>query len=651
MLPIQRRGLALATALAALCSTAFAAPATVELPEGATELVEAEATPPKSTSTVFDDDTASGGKAVRSDKQWEPVLETTALAELESKVTLWVRYQGGPVQLKTIDAGKQTDRDWVWGGPDAFAWKKVGTYSSADLGDSIRFIRGDTGETVAVDCIAYDVEETAAAETPQDAGDAGITGDAAGGDDELPPAHPDADATPIDVSLSIDWSTPTHDVPQALWGVSLFGIVAPEQSEKPEYAAFLQELSPSFARVHSAEMTQKWWDAEAEAWNVDAIRRCFEPHREWLSSGDVQLMVCLPYDWPASVRGMETNGKYLPPERYEAGRKNVRDLMTLLVNDLDIPVTHWELTNEWDNTYEELGKLDELWTVIGLLSDEARSATPSVVVGGPAFTWPKPEWIEGLLASPVGQSLSFLSWHGYAAGKPTTPNNVLPVRAARMGEHAAEVAAAVKAHGLGDVPTYKTEFNVQWTWQPYERRHANSVGAAYLAATVTAMAAEGVDGAAVWHAMGNAYGLADAEGRVRATGQLYLWANRYLHGSAAAYSISPAGQSPTTRPAAMAVEMGLAVLPIEHADGTRALLIANQTPTAVRIDTPADDLLPNSGNARLLSVTADGGSVAEVASDLPLVVPGFAVVILTDAAGDAAIGAIDLSAQHLPFKF
>lgn len=639
-------GLCIAGCLAILAASAHAAE--IDLPDGVADLVEAEADKPKSTSEIVEDDAASGGKAVASDKTWEPILETDAYADLAGRVTVWVRYKGGPVQLKTIDDGKQTDRDWSWAKPDGFAWHKIGTYDASQLGERVRIIRGEFDGTTVVDCIAVDVEETGI-DTPQDAGDVGITGEAAGGGDALPPAFPDEAKPIVVVPLSIDWQTVTHTMPQDMWGVSLFKIVKPDQSNSPGYAEWLTRLSPSLVRVHSAEMTEQWWDAEAEDWNVEAIERCFAPHRDWLASGDVKLMMCMPYDIPAALRGEPENGKHLDPEHYDAALASHRQLISVLTDDLGVPVTHWELTNEWDNTYEKLGKLDELWAFLDLLAEETRSASPGTQVGGPALTWPKPVWIDGLIET-VADDLDFVSWHGYAIGKPTTPNDAVMERAVAIADHAGEVHAELDEAGFGEAESYLTEFNVQWTWRPYERRHANSVGAAFLAKTVAEMARQGVTGATVWHAMGDAYGLVDGDARMRATGQLYLWANRYAHGDVAAFGFSDDFTPPTTRPADDEANPGLVVVPIVRADGRRTLMLANTTDGTIRVDAATGDLLGVS-DLRHLAITATGGTVAELTSDMILELPGFSVHFVTDAASTESLGEVDLSAQHAKFGF
>ena len=641
-------------------ATAGAGKADAEVGAPGDTVVEAEASPPGGSGKVVNDAAASGGRAVQSDGAYQPVFRSDALAGLSGRVTVWARYKGGPVQLKTVAGGGQTERDWSWATPEDFAWHRLGTYDAADLGESILIIRGESAGPTAVDAVCYSVADAGAdagaapnkprvAEVPQGAGDAGITGAAASGASALPPERHDPSVAAVDADLSIDWDAAAGTLGRDLWGVSLFRLVKPAESADPAYAAWLAELRPSFVRIHSAEMTGLWWDDEADAWDVEAIRACFAPHRGWLDSGGVKVMLCAPYDWPASVRGEAENGKYLPPDRYDAGMEHLRQLVSIVVDDLGVPVTHWELTNEWDNAYEQAGKIDELWPLVGRMAGVVRSAAPGVEVGGPALTWPKPAWVDGFLDG-AGADVAFVSWHGYGTGEPTTPNDALFARAPALAEHAADVRRAMESRGLGGLGTYLTEFNVQWTWRPYERRHANSVGAAFLASVIGDAARAGLDGAAMWHAMGDAYGLVDSAGRRRATGQLYLWANRYAHGRLAAATVS--GLSPAEGTA------GLVALPVALDGGGRTVLLANQTAGTVRLGRSAADLLgspdsasPDPASLRVLRVTADGASVESPSPGEPLDVPGYSVAFVTTAAGDEPVGEVPLPGQGVRFGF
>jgi hypothetical protein len=53
------------------------------------------------------------------------------------KFTLWVRYKGGSVLAKHVVDGKQKDLKWVYGKPAEFTWKKIGTYTRAELGETL----------------------------------------------------------------------------------------------------------------------------------------------------------------------------------------------------------------------------------------------------------------------------------------------------------------------------------------------------------------------------------------------------------------------------------------------------------------------------------------------------------------------------------
>ncbi len=622
----------------------------VALPDDAQQLIEAEHDKPSSTSDVVEVEGASGGKVVQSELEWEPVFQTDALAEVAGPVTLWIRYRGGPVQLKTVVDGQQIARDWSWDKPEVLKWRKLGVYETSELGTKVLFIRGKADGPVAIDCIAYKTvktEEEEVGDVPQNPGEAGIDKEATRGDaGTLPSASPDSGLPLQIVPLSVDWSTVEHDLPQELWGVSLFRIVHPVDSGDQNYVDWLATLNPVLVRVHSGEMTRRWWNADAEQWDKEAMRASFEPHRQFLEKPNLKLMICAPYDWPASVRNEAQDGKYLAPDRYDAGRQNFRDLLTILIDDLSLPVTHLELTNEWDNTYDKLDKLDELWPLVRMLADEARDIAPGLQVGGPAFTYPKPTWIHDLL-DVAGEQIDFISWHSYASGQRTTSNEAVMARVAEIADEATLVLQELNDRGLTGVESYVTEFNVQWTWQPYERRHANSIGAAFQASLVLELAESGVDGGAVWHAMGNAYGLVDDSGSRRATGQLYLWANRYAYGQVAVFRLT--GEVDHAEP--FELERRLAVAPVTMPDGERTLFLVNQTAGPMRLSRTAEDIMDGNSNLRRLSITAEGAEVADMAPDEAVELPGYSVLLLTTAAMSEPLGRVDLNAQHTMYDF
>ena len=152
-------------------------------------LIEAEDPAPRSTSTVIDDAEASGGKAVTSDKDWEPIFMHELGGDVPERVTIHVRQKGGPIILKAkMQDGKQTELKSNFKKPEAYTWTSLGTYDREKLGTEIRIIRGSGDKQPTVDAVVLSpatgngagAAEPKNTDTPQNAGDAGITGEAAG---------------------------------------------------------------------------------------------------------------------------------------------------------------------------------------------------------------------------------------------------------------------------------------------------------------------------------------------------------------------------------------------------------------------------------------------------------------------------------------
>ncbi|MEM6458305.1 MAG: hypothetical protein AAF710_02820, partial [Planctomycetota bacterium] len=476
---------------------AAAAAEEIERPEGL--LVEAESIEKAAVyARVIDADDALGGRAVTSPEPWRPLFRyALEPGELPERVTVHVRRRHGPIQLKARIDGKNKDLKWDWGKPAEFAWANLGTYNTADLGELIEIIRGNNANAPIVDAVVFaDATATATpgkvntprnANAPQNAGDVGITGAAATGSDGLPPERPRAGLDPIDAAFSIDWSTPRGEVTAAHWGVAAYSTVDPRKADEPGYVAFLSALRPGLVRVHHAGMADLWSDAETRSWDVATIRRCLAPLTQL---PDTKLMVTF-CGWPSWF----SDSKAIPPEKYDAGEQLVRDWVRAVREASPVPVTHVEVFNEFDNTWAKAGRLDELWPFFARVVQAVRDEAPGAKVGGPALTWAKPEWVGGVLDA-AGPRIDFLSWHGYAGGEPTTPNDKVLARAAAFAEQADAVARQLERRGLGDVETYLNEYNVQWTWQPYERRHANAIGAALQASVIARLARRGVTGLA-----------------------------------------------------------------------------------------------------------------------------------------------------------
>jgi hypothetical protein len=552
---------------------------------------------------VVEDAGASGGKAVTSAGEYHPLF--TAACPPGDAFTVWVRRSGGPIQLKGVVAGKVVEKQWNWEHPEAYAWCSLGRYPRAELADGIVIIRAGAQPEAAprIDCVVFSPD---AAAHPD--------GYNADGSRALPGFEPNAAAPVSEARLTVHWEHVLGPVPRALWGINDCAILDPKQAADAKYQDYLKSLHPAFIRIHNAGLLEDWLTPDTHVWNVPAITQGFAASTGY---GDAALLLNIP-SVPAWME------KQYPDraERAAAFVKLIGDLVPILKDQLKVKITYWELLNERDGEGEKNGDLPAVWALHNQLYDAIKKRDPAAKVGGPAFTWPKPAWVESFLKT-CGSHVDFVSWHNYASGDIDDPNDYVFQRADALAKQAAyvkeQVAALVPNRKLD---LFLDEYNVKWTWDPIERRHGNNVGAVFQSLVLTRMAALGLSGVAVWQSKGHAYGLIDADDTVRATGRLYQIGGALLVGDRV--------ESASTDSAAVEV---FAVL---NADGGRTVMLINRTDHGVRTSSLA--ALGEKGDAVVLRIDAAGSGVVAVGADEPLVTPGYSVTVISSSAAAAAWG-------------
>jgi hypothetical protein len=262
--------------------------------------------------------------------------------------------------------------------------------------------------------------------------------------------------------------------------------------------------------------------------------------------------------------------------------------MARLTKNSDIKIDYWEIFNERDNKYEDGGALDKYFALYNRAYDTIKTVLPDAKIGGLAFTHPKYEWISGFLDQCAGK-YDFISWHNYSNGSDNRPNDSVMVvgRPSAIVNGAQGVVNQLKVRGLeNDVETFLTEYNIQWTWDPIEERHANHIGAMFQAAVVSRLAELGLSGIALWHNKGNAYGLINNNNEMRATGILYSWGTRYLAGDRAAIVTGPSRDK-------------LEVIPVLNHTNDSSVLLLNKSSLETKI--PFNSL-SISGSKRILTL-------------------------------------------------
>ncbi|MEM6550568.1 MAG: hypothetical protein AAF750_00325 [Planctomycetota bacterium] len=564
--------------------------------------VEAESPKPPSDSRVVE---IEDGRAVTSDRDWEPVVVTDRLGDWTGRAKVWIRHAGGPVNLKAKVDGKQQELAWVWATPKEMTWSSFGVFERDSLGSGIVVIRGNKGP-VTVDAVVFEPvkaeggAQAAPAEIPTGPQPAAARGT------DLPPEQPDATAPAIDVSLFIEWSRPIGPITADHWAVNDYSVVKPDLAGQPEFNAYMRELTPSIVRIHWAEKMERWTDASTRTWDAEAMKANLDAAK---GLHGTKLMFNINW-WPKWLH----DGSVLPAEK-EAEFVRLCSELPGVMRRIGHPVSMIEVINEREGHYEKAGKLPQLWSLYARCAEAIRDADSEVLVGGPALTWPKPQWVESFIAHDGLSYSDFFTWHNYASGHATDDNASVFAAADRLGKHAADTMQALADAGYPDMPGYLTEYNVSWTWTTRDRRMGNSIGAVFQALTVKHLAEAGATGAFVWHIQDNIYGLLAKDGSKRAPAELFLW-HEHLAGEMHAVA--------SERPDAVEA------LAVRHANGGRALLLMVKAGQTVRLH-PNDTLKADAPWTTVRSIVPAGSPTPVWTPGQPVELPGYSLLLLSTA--------------------
>jgi xylan 1,4-beta-xylosidase len=572
----------------AMPESAAVALGAVDAPKGT--LIEAEANNPGGDNRIVDAAGASGGKAVTSDGDWQTLFQAPLPAGDAWKV--WVRHKHGPLSVKSVEDGKGKD-NWNWKSPATWAWTDMGTFSRAQLGDSLRIGRQSRNDQPSplVDAVvlAPDVVKV------------------------LPPFEPDTNAAPLTIKARVNWNQTAGQMKPAMWGWNDYEVLYPERAANAEYQKALAALNTPLVRIHNAGFSNAWTNAATRSWDVEKIRAGLKASTGF-GKARIMMNVAEPPNWIS-------DSKLMTPEQEDEFARLCGQLVRVMRDEVKVPVDYWEMTNEFDTSYEKSGRLDDLWRVFNKVVKEVRAADPKARVGGPALTWPKPVWVEGFFKN-CGQNTDFFTWHNYASGDIYDSNETVFGKAQTIANMAQDVkVAARKWAPERKLEFFLTELNIKWVWDPIERRHGNNIGAAFLASTLRRIAlgdeGRGIDGVTMWHAKGGAYGLINGDNSLRSPYFLYRWGVPYLSGRISAATTDD--------------ENSLEVLPIRRADQTVSLLLINKAPRTVQIPDGAG-LLPAGAKPRIERIDAKGFSDKV---DMPLAgtwsLPGYSVTLITTA--------------------
>ena len=524
---------------------------------------------------------ASGGKAVVSDNDWQPLV-SIPLPKTGDAWKVWVRRKGGPFTVKT----KAGDR-WNWNKPDKFEWQETDVFSRDELGgENLVIGRNDGGkqpDSVQIDAIVLQPAVKR----------------------DLPADKPDAAKPAQKVAASIDWSQTAGPISPLLWGINESEIYDAPKADDTKFQTLLGDLDAPLIRLHRAGSSDAWTSAQTRDWDVAKIKAGFQSST---GLGGARLMVNIA-NWPSWLSKSEVLEADKVPEFAALCAK----LVKVMRDEVKRPVAYWEITNELDGKYEKAGKLDDLWKLYNAVAAAMRREDPNAKLGGPALTWAKAEWVEGFLKN--CPDVQFVSWHNYGTGDLYETNaDVYGKVETNIGAIARGALELVRKYDNGrKLQTFLTETNVKYTWDPYERRHQNAVGSVFHALVVKQMAQDGVTGVNLWAQKGQAYGsLVNGDDTTRPSYQLYQWGPQYLSGQMVK--------------ATSGDDKSLEILPVISKNG-RAVLLLNKTDHALKVPA-ASKLLPGVKVAQSIDTNGFKSNVEIGAGELNL--PGYSLTLLRD---------------------
>ncbi len=361
----------------------------------------------------------------------------------------------------------------------------------------------------------------------------------------------------VDSDLSIEWETRIGEVPVELWGVNDYEVTDLISVKDSLYKARMQAIKPSLVRVHFAYIADEFTDSIARTWDEELIVDCFKHAAE--AFGDAKIMLNPIAKWP----------EWLCDKNLVLNQQQENELVQLFVDFLkiikrnNIRVDYWEILNERENLYYKAGKLPQLWSLFNRIVREFRKIEADIVIGGPGLTYPKEPHFSMFLDSCI-HNIDFVSWHNYASPNPTTSNTFILNNAVSTIDSFANyvIEQAKLRNAKHEMQYFLTELNIQWTWSPIEERHANHIGALYMALVVEELAKYPINGVAMWHFKGNSYGIIDKDNHMRTPAYLYQWGNEFIWGDRFQSSLS-----------SNVVENDLKIMAVKNSSGKSVLVI------------------------------------------------------------------------------
>jgi hypothetical protein len=391
---------------------------------------------------------------------------------------------------------------------------------------------------------------------------------------------------PIQVNALVDWSEAIAQTTPLIFGSNDYEIIYPERAADRNFQNLLSELNIPLIRIHHADLSQEWTDGQRQTWDETKIAAGYDASYLY----QPQIVQNIP-GWP---NWMSESDGLLPADRYDRYADFCAELVTILNSRQNRNILYWEPFNELDQTYEEAGKLEELWEIYNRVATRMKQADQRIKIGGPVLTWDNSEILESFL-SKCSQNVDFISWHSYASGDASEPTEKIMAFTEKFGEQTRRFRSlADKYITQRQVPLFLSEYNINYTWDSGENRQNTHLGAVWFASVFKHLAEAQIDMATSWHLKDGIYGAIDPDNQLRASALIFSWGAEFLTGTVF--------KTQSDRP-------WLETLAIQQQGDRRSLLFINKSAEAARVNIFGANTYFQTGNITSHTIDINGARI------------------------------------------
>jgi hypothetical protein len=387
-------------------------------------------------------------------------------------VHAWARVRGRGIAVKR----KGLEDLWSWPKTETWKWTKLGTLPGNSLAPAFSL-----SGTCDIDALV-------------------LTSEGSWQPHEMPNSLP---------ALQVRFGQPGKPVPERLVSANV-NSPASMLIERDDWHTAVRDLAIPMMRF---QVPQKKLDyRERDSWTDETFKELDEAVEAARTRWGVKTLL-----FGVHRIALPMEDDKLIEEEYPAYADAVARLVKRYASPGHVRVEYWEPFNELDHA-NFLKKIEphgqdykQVARLYAVCSQAIKAVNHEVKVGGPAAMWPG-GWETKMILEEPGAIVDFVSWHQYAGGKASTPDEQALSgihREKGMIDGLGRIRKAVEESGhQGPTEYLLTEYHINDSiWSPPDARGATAFSAVYTASVLVNLGPLGVDAAMIHDVRARSYGL------------------------------------------------------------------------------------------------------------------------------------------------